>query len=110
MKKQKIKKQDVDAAVALQAPARRCHLCQDGGVGKLLVQVVDAVRQKKWACQTHAAFFGRERTGINRKYLPGNDTQSVVAAEKAAAESPIEIAPDAGQDEPRSTIKVRDRK
>ena len=104
MKKQKASK----AAVAVPEepqPKKRCGLCPDGGVGKALVQVVDAVKQKKWACVSHAAFYGRERTGVNRKWLPGNTPQGVEAkAEK------IEVAADAGVEQPRSTIKVRDRK
>lgn len=103
MKKQKAK-------VAVAEPEqpqvkKRCGLCPDGGEGKALVQVVDAVRQKKWACVSHAAFYGRERTGVNRKYLPGNEPQPV-----GARAAKIEVAKDAGVEEPRSPIKVRDRK
>jgi len=100
------KKPVVESKPPEAAPAHRCKLCPDGGVGKALVDVVDAARQKSWACVQHAAFYGRERTNANRKYLPGN-----TPAEVKPARVPVAV-PDVDDDEEDDgpKIRMRDRK
>lgn len=53
-------------------PPKRCKLCPDGGSGRQLVKVVNAVRGTEYACRTHANFYTKFRTNANRKWLPGN--------------------------------------
>jgi hypothetical protein len=89
-----------ESVTSVAPAAKRCHLCPDGAHGKPLVKVINAVRQEMWACQSHAAFYGRTRDNTNRKYLPGN--ADLVGATAASGNSDTE--------EKSPKVKLKDRK
>lgn len=99
----------ITETVTSTAPKKRCHLCPDGAEGKPLVKVVNAVRQEQYACQQHAAFYGRERTNSNRKYLPGNE--ALLGKEPATGNSDALNHEHPGDDEEeRPRVRLRDKK
>ena len=96
------------ATTAKVAP-KRCHLCSDGATGKALVKVTNAVRQEQWACQQHAAFYGRERNNQNRKFLPGNADLLGATAESGNSDA-LEHKHSDDEEKTVPAVRMRDKK